>query len=502
MREHQSKKFNKYLNPEKDSKMAQITIQEDFVISSSEIDFDTSRKDFSEMQCYEPSNDKELYDKIVNEWLQPNTNSAKKNIAIVGQAQVGKTQVLKTILKNLQEKKWRHSYMFVVSLDKMECSEKSNILQFLTEKTSALEWINFESKGPFQRNDVSHRIFKKVIAKLTSEKETICIIFNAFKKFEYSYKKYSSYGNFSKQEKIGNFMTRILKEGFGNSQLLLQLNPWDFLQLSNSTTLESELCGIVWVQGIDHNGQNILFQNEMLESKNIQHIKELSCKKNCRHKDKCIGTFVKDHESNTCTVCKSNYLKNCHYEIRSLCFVPCNCKIFFKTTNFEQLSSIVAVASVLIEKLTEVAPRYENEPEKNFFVKICRFAWDNYEKQQFCFSEGDLSDLNRTIKNICFSCTYSKDFSDSPSKLYFFFSHILLQEFLAAMWLLSLSPEDFEIILKANRFMFLEKEFTIVYKFMEEILFSKRLKRYHSTKYWKIPKEMCKIFEDFSKQYS
>ena len=415
-----------------------------------------SRKVMSEILFQQSSGEKDLYNTVKDEWLQPESNNLKSSIAIAGPAQVGKTQLLKSLLRDVRR---RYDYLFYVPLMYVNFSTEMNILQFLALQNN-LKWFNYQSDSDFQ-------LFKRVVEKLQNSKEKVCIILDDLDKSEYNYKKHVYDKAIFETTEAGFLVTNILRKWFRNGQKIVLLRPWEFFQLHVDNALQS--MNTIYVQGIDH--------------ERLSEDMKIRCQwKSCRSNNACLGSVITNHNASECSLCKHCCMNNCHKEIQSLSNMPNLRNLLIKQLFLTPSSAVVAVASVLTHDLYRKIRSFL----KNFSLNnIGRFAWENYAQRYFVFEEGDFlaSDLKREEINLFFSCMVESSLfsSEDCNDLVFFFSHILLQELLAALWLLTLPSPDFKVELNVHKKSFLDGSFDVLRDFMLAICTNPLLKKYHKT---------------------
>ena len=420
-----------------------------------------SRKSMSSINCREPCGDEGLYEKVVNEWLQPDDHrKQKQRIAIVGPAQIGKKHLLKSLLRQVRT---RYDYIFYVSLKFVKFSDEMNILQFLLANESGLRWMDCKTPVDFQ-------LFKRVVERLhNAQLSKVCIIMDDIDKSEYVYKKYVYDKGLFDKTKAGYIVSNILRHWFKNGQKILLLRPWEYFQLSVNDVLHPT--HVIYVKGIDHKAQKMLAKESFM----------LGCRRTgCQLRNACLGVIATVHEPAECSLCKSNFQNNCHFEIQSLCYLPYNCKLLVQHQTFLLSSTIFIVTSIMLH---EISRNNELSLSTPFWEKIGYFAWENYAQGLFVFGEGDLltSDLNRNEINFFFNCGTENPqlFSDCGYDLVFFFSHILQQELLASLWLLSLPIEQFTKQVQNNKESFMNGSFAVICDFMSVICNDLLLKKYH-----------------------
>ena len=450
----------------------------------------------SSIICEKPSGERFFHENEteMENWLQP---ACKKSfVAIVGQSQIGKTFILKRILRRLKEQP-RYKYVFYICLRRVDCSDKLNFLQLLTRKTSGLTWIDWKCSDPTKEYH-DQKLFKKVVARITGEEQhKVCIILDHFEKSNFSHQENWSEtkSSFNEEATAGYFISRILFNGFGNGLLLTLLNPWQFFQLKQDEALYPRHA-IIWVEGIDHT-----------KHLHLDGDKKLVCdRKDCNLEKACLGFAPKHDAAKSCSVCKSCHQDNCHNEIQSLCYVPYYYNLLAKSKHNVQRSTVTVAASVLIDRVIQVFRRYTDGPNNCLFKRIGKFAWEKYLENEFLFDENDLQEhLTWREINIFFSVKSESEENSCGAKvdLVFFFAHVLLQDLLASLWLLSLKSDIFEKILKENRSSFLQNDgkFAVIFEFMCDICSQKTciLKNCRKSKFWKIPKINFETLENVLK---
>ena len=446
----------------------------------------SDRKVMSEIVCMEPSSEKELLKtEVVPNWLDPaDCTESNKNIAIVGQTQIGKNYVLKNLLNLLKEKCW-YKYIFYVSLKEVEPSQVMNILQFLTSNDSNLSWIDCTDESIFEQ-----KCFRKVIEILMNkENHGICIIFDDLEKsnfFEYHKDDpHMASKNYFDKAEAKYIFSRILRNyGFKFCRKILLLNLWHYFQLDPIYKLKP-----IFVHGINHQNQSRLIELYLPEEEiPIAREKKIVClKRNCSLEKHCLGVFMEKHEEK-CLVCRYCRENNCHFEIQSLCFVPRNCKQLVAHTALHSKSIFVIAASVLITGITEALRFYPTHPKNISLNAVSCFAWKMYASQTFLFSARDLTEaeLNSQVINLLFTAKEALKKIGSEVDIVYFFSHLLMHELLAAMWLLSCPEKEFKHELKDHMKSFRKGTFFILYEFMTKICTDPLLSDCWKAAYWKI----------------
>ena len=477
------------LEPSEEDTIANFSIQREAVSGLLNIENINSRKAVSRIICNQPCKDEELHDVELKEWLQPGKKRPNRNV-IVGQPQTGKTEFLKKLLRILREGKW-YDYIFYVPLNAFVFSDKLNVLQLLTTQSPSLSWIHFECDNS-ATNSSDLEIFKKVIEKISKD-ETVCIIFDEFDKSNFAYNNQihsDTRRNYMEKAEAGLMISTILRYGFGKKcQCLILLNPWMYLQLRS----EPKLCFMaeIWVQGINHEGQKQLLTHKKFGCKNTE----------CSLGDACLGMVILDHSTNKCSVCELCHNDNCHHEIQALFYIPSNIKLLLKE-DIKPSTPVIVAASLFTSQLRNTLKHYSKCQQKPFsFKNICHFAWKNYAENNFAFYEDDLlkslnsSELKLTKLDINIFFSYIIPLNSCHPV--FFFSHILLQEFLSAIWLLSCSKNDLESALESYHELSLASKFPVVCEFIYEICKHSQLRKCRNSTIWNISTENINYLKRF-----
>jgi len=405
----------------------------------------------------------------------------QQRLVIVGPAQVGKTKLLKKLLKDVRS---RYDFIFYVSLEYIDCSDEMNILKFLVKDSSLMRWIDHKTNTDFQ-------MFKRVVERLHGSKhEKVCIILDDLEKFMYENYVYDK--GFFETTQAGFLVSNILRHWFQNGTIILLLRPWQYFQLNVNSALSS--FQIIYVQGVGCEGGKELLGNV------------------------CLEDVITKQSTEECTISKGGNLNNCHREIQSLCYIPNNCKMLVEHYQQKQqlqehqkqqqailVSSPVAVAAkVLIHGLLNAYHKKDISLNGSFLDKISKFAWDQYKESCFIFDESDLvnSNLNSEELNIFFTCYIENSPFTCGSDFVFFFSHILQQELLAAVYLLSLSSDDFKVELDIHRESFLDGSFAILCDYLSVICTDLLLKKYQKTLFSKIHLDNLPVLQEFLGKYN
>ena len=407
------------------------------------------RKHLSCLICEEPAGDEDLYGEVSEQLKSAIT--CKQLLAIVGPAKMGKTQFLKKILRDVKDK---YDYISYIALNDINCSEERNVLQLLT-LPSALSWTEINSTS----STVEIKLFRKVVERLADEKTKMCIVFDDFEKSNFVYDDYSCRKSYFKSMKTGFLIYNILNRWFPDAQKIILLDPLQFYEMKNVLKTLSTVHEL----GLNHVEQMTVVQRNGIRC----------TKTDCGLGDHCLGFVTTQHESNNCVICKCCYNSNCHYEIQSLCYVPDNCnrlKNYCSPVHRQPTSPVSIATSVLKCKLVDAfSPLFtQSACTRMDFQRIGEFAWRQYAVKKYHFFSSDLRKAEFSWKEInsFFVCRREIDCIDLGD-LVFFFSHVLLQELLAALWLLSCPSCKLIADAETYRSSFADGSFGVILEFMQ-----------------------------------
>ena len=455
-----------------DQKNAELLQLNDSILTEGNVTKINNRKDMSKIICNSLSGSKTHTLKTVKQQLLTKKGG---HIAIVGQAQIGKTHLVKQLFCD-ERLKERFDYVFYVSLKYADCSKELNILQFLTNESNSFRWFDYDSDS---RAD--YQLFKRIVEQIHNDSNKVCIILDDFEHISFSFNDFAETKSLFEKNKTGYLLSNVLKTWFKQSHKVLVLPPWQYFQLQQIDELNSMF--VTYVQGLNSDGQKNLIGTYI----------KTSCKNTkCPLKPTCLGFVSACQSVKNCCVCNQCHKFNCHYEIQLFCSNPGNCLQLKKYSQaLNSTSTIVAVAAISIVWLDKVLRSHSPNSENCSFKRISAFAWKSYAQKMFFFYESDLcnSGLSQKELNTFFSVMLNSPFGTSAIRLtdvVFYFSHLFIQEILAALWLLSLSPNDFNYQLYFNRDSFKNGNLDILCKFMEEICENPLLKSFQKSLFWKI----------------
>ena len=384
----------------------------------------SAKRTFSDMDCSSPNpkcrvsmseityqnscGDPELYQKVLDDCLHADYDS--KCIAVVGQSGIGKTQLVKSLLK---EKKFRESfdYVFYVSLANIDCNAPMHLLDFLTNKEGPA-WIYTQQHQNKQLKEPHNYVVEKVV------NSNVCIVFDEFEKTNYCYKTFEKKVDCYRKHKAGFFISNILRgDCIRNALKIVVVNPSEYHEFTEVSVLR--FSNLVIVLGIDHDGQESILKTLQLSCQ---------CHPCCSNK-MFFETLIEHHSQQKCCFCKYCYQRNCHHETRSLCCVP---SVYFSFLKYHsRFNCTNAVSAVILMEKLKPAFACGNQhsealdPSKCYLKSIGKFAWKQYSenKIEFFFADLTLARLTRAEINIFFNIKQeiSEDiFSDYPDHVFFF----------------------------------------------------------------------------------
>ena len=380
---------------------------------------------------------------VWNEWLN---SKILKVIAVVGQSRAGKSNLAKKILKSQRIKDF-FQYRFYISL-KGSCENEMNLLEFLTQRKLHLRWVE-------EPNNDNHSVkfYDTMIDKLNSEK--VCIVFDDFGIGSFSYNKDEEELSCFKKHPAKKFFSSILKHDLlRNAKVVIVLNHWDYEHITMK--MHPQTWTLVHVLGIDEKDQTRMAEGILCD---LQTCCAYNTTKNKTAILKINSSFKFHVGTKNCLLCKNPSLSNCFDEFRLFLNVPIHCQSFLKQCSG---CGIANTSYLLLKWLQHIAIIYP--AESYCLINVGKFAWTKYAQHRFLFAFKDLENLSKVERNIFFISL--RHIQGSEKDLYYRCSNILLQDFLAAVWCLSLS----DVELENNQAQFEEwNNSEIVIGFMNEI---------------------------------
>ena len=412
----------------------------------------------SEILCMQPCFNKDAKQTSKEDVIQMVKSGTARSLAIVGQTEIGKTHLLKQLLKR-KDIINSYEYIFYVSLKYHVYSEETNVLKFLVGSESQKYWMDCTTSEEFN-------IFKVVLEKINeaSNFRKVCIIFDDFINLDLTFENYANPTFlFERKNKTGSVLFYLIKKWFTNSQKILLLHPWQYYQLSKSSI---EIKNMVYIaQGVNQSGQRVLVRTLNTQTK---------CTRiDCLPNNDCIG-FGTTCQKDKCPVCICCINSNCHQEIKCLCYVPSICcKMLqeFKTNRPIQIKTVAVAASVSAIRLEKAF--FPNGSKSCRFDRIAKFAWKNYSQKKYFFDRSDIANAELTGGELF----YFFAIRVIGANYEFCFSHLFLQELLAALWLLFCQDEDFKEEMRFYADFFHNKNFDVVRQFIDVICDKIRLRK-------------------------
>ena len=388
---------------------------------------------------YKNARTKEAKEKILEE---------KGNVVgVIGQAGVGKSTLLKDLFyRNVAgERLYKADFVFHVKLRDFFDKTEINLFQFLMEKSKydAFEWMK-------------NSLVRKGVLKLLSESKSVCILLDGL-------------------DEAGIDVTHLKKQSKIDFDINSVNSPEHFILGLLSGQILPKAKKII----TSRPGQ-MLDLPEIYKPKfilNIFGIKQEDIKQFCH--DIC-GV---EHASEILSRIESQP------DLLSYCLVPINCVLIVNCFNNlkekkHQKFSPNNITDIFVSTFFYFS-KIENEREncKKFGIKsftdlekISKLAWTGIKDQKQYFDEKDLNaaGLNETdISSFTVACKRSNEETriavlENATKKYIYFSHLLLQEFFAAVFcIFFMSFPEFEATFcDSNQFSLADNRFEMISTFM------------------------------------
>ena len=401
--------------------------------------FQRSRQHIRDTPDYKNAQTKQAKEKVLKE---------KGNVVgIIGQAGVGKSTLIKYLLyRNVtNERLYNADFVFYVKL--RDCFDKTeiNLFQFLMGNAAcnSLEWME----------DLSIR---KGVLKLLSQSESVCILLDGY-------------------DEAGIDDTHLKENSKIEFDADGQNSPEHYiLGLLNGTILPNAKKLITSRPG------------QMLSLTDIYKPKFIV---------KIFGFKQQDIKQICFDICGNEYALQVFSHIESqpdllsYCLVPINCILtvhciyrFLKEKRQKSLPKNITGVFILtfffFSKTKHMRKNLKKFDIKNFFdlEKLSKLAWSGIENKKIYFDENDLKNVGLNDRSISsFTVTLKQKnqvnwvkIVENATKKCIYFSHLLLQEFFAAVFCLYFMKfTKFKAIFSdSNQFILTSNRFEMISKFM------------------------------------
>ena len=336
-------------------------------------------------------------------------------VGIIGQPGVGKSTLMKNLLhRNVtDERLYEADFIFCVKLRNFYDKIQINLLQFLMGNAAydSLDWIK-------------DSVIREEILKLFLKSESICILLDGFDEANISSPKEQSSINLDMlgQKSPEHFVLGLLSgKVLPKAKKLISSRPSQMLDLPD--TYKPKF--IVKISGF--------------EPKDVEKI----CHNRCGD---AYATQVFSHIES-----QPNLLSYCLIPIN--CVLTVHCIYCVLTAHFKEkmpeflpknITSVFVLTYSCFCKTNHNRKTGFNIKKHSHLKKIGKLAWNGIENQKLYFDENDLKDVGLTEKKISsFTVTLEQEnqvslleMVESTTKKCIYFSHLLLQEFLAAVFCL------------------------------------------------------------------
>ena len=390
------------------------------------------------------------------EYRNARTKETKQNIlekkgnliGVIGQAGVGKSTLMKDLFHRsvTGERLYRADFVFYVKLRDFFDKTKTNLFQFLMGKAAydSLEWMK-------------NSVIRKGVLKLLLESESVCILLDGLDEADIDVTHLDRESriefDIDSENSPKSFILRLLSgEIFPKAKKIITSRPSQMLDLPDNYKPKF----IVKIFGIKQ-----------------QDIKQI-----------CLDICDDDEYA-------SQVLSQIERQpdLLSYCLVPINCVLIVNCFNrFQKEES----QKFSLNNITDVFAlnffcfsKFQHKPEncKNFDIrsfndlkKISKLAWTGIKYQKLYFDEEDLNaaGLNETDISsftVAFNQKNKKNriaVLENATKKCIYFSHLLLQEFFAAVFcLFFMNFFEFEAtFFDSNQFSLINNQFEMITKFM------------------------------------
>ena len=342
-----------------------------------------------------------------------------KCVTITGAPKAGKTMlILKTIQNYLNSKKFE--YIFYCNFNqesRIQPFEEINLFDFLTSKLKYCKWMN--------NTDTCYEVLDEII-----KSENILLIMDHFDFLDLDEMKYKQMDNFNKSTRENIIMNILRGYILGKAKKIVISRPFNLEWMLMWPDINPPKH--VSFLGINRQAQREIFEQN--------------------HSHLILNLF----ESSSIFP-----------DIWSFSFSPYVCCLVEKSFHKKELFQLTTTFT-FTSTFLKFVDRLNKDYEKNFNLEIlAKFAFSQFSQSKLCFEKHDLS--KEKLGNDCirsfFStlpCSSGDDLLDDD-KYKSHFSHILIQEFLVALHLISLSEKQF---LKWFNSIIYKKHYNVVLKFL------------------------------------
>ena len=339
-------------------------------------------------------------------------------IAIIGQAGIGKSTLTKTILKEILEKDlFGVNYPFHLQFRDIDYTQDTNLMSFLAQ-TLPLPWINNSERC------------NAVLTALSTRNDVILIMDGFDEAIINASTTSISTTNLYATAKPEVFIKSILRGTiFGNAKKIITSRPRQLLELPE----EIRPNYILNILGLKTEEQHQI------------------CRDVCEEDADQVFHHIQQQPS-----------------IATYCYVPCNCILVMhaihsmknlQTSKKRQVAMPKTITDIfaIVLCLFVISPHVRGTRNNILLLKLAHLAWEGFKTRKFTFSEEELktAQISEAELNLFLVASFVPNaltFVGGSTKT-FYFSHLLIQEFLAALYLFYFtSLEEFKQLVAGKSF--------------------------------------------------
>ena len=328
-------------------------------------------------------------------------NAYANMVGVIGQAGIGKTSLTKKLLRQIiDEGLFESNYVFYLQFRELDYDKETNLLGFLA-KSLSLSWINNLPR-------------RNAVIKELSSRNDVILIMDGFDEAvidasSSTIPKITVYENAKPEIFLKNILKRNILE---NIKKVITSRPRQLLKISPELRPKY----LVNILGLGLEAQYQI------------------CEDICGNKADDVFNYIQQHPS-----------------IAIYCYVPCTCILAMHAVhtiknpqknnehNFPMPSTISGILTIVL-CLFVSSPHVRENNSAFPLEKLAYLAWDGFINRKFCFTETDLQNagLGKNEVSLFFTTKLAKHalslIGGNPSKISYF-SHLIIQEFLAALYL-------------------------------------------------------------------
>ena len=328
-------------------------------------------------------------------------NAFANMVGVIGPAGIGKTSLTKKLLRQIiDEGLFESSYVFYLQFRELDYDKETNLINFLA-KSLSVTWINNLPRRNAVINELSSR--NDVILIMDGFDEAVIDVSSS------TVPKIAVHDNAKPEIFLKNILKGNILENF---KKVITSRPRQLLEISFKLRPKY----LVNILGLGLEAQYQI------------------CEDICDNKAEEVFNYIQEHPS-----------------IATYCYVPCTCILAMYAVHsiknqqknnehsFPMPSTILGILTRVLCLFVSSPHARQNPSDYYPLQKVAYLAWDGFIKRKFCFEEDDLRNAGLEKDEVSLFFTTKLVITlfglVAPKKISYF-SHFIIQEFLAALYLI------------------------------------------------------------------